>query len=68
MLRIFFFLLFYTTSMFVLVREVSCEQQIFRSSLLIQLANLCVLVGELSPLTFSVNIEELYGNSDSLML
>jgi hypothetical protein len=26
------------------------------------------LVGELSPLTFSVNIEELYGNSDSLML
>jgi hypothetical protein len=26
------------------------------------------LVGELSPLTFSVNIEEPYGNSDSLML
>jgi predicted ABC-type exoprotein transport system permease subunit len=36
---------------------VSCKQQIVGSSFLIQFAKLCLLMGELSPLTFSVSID-----------
>jgi hypothetical protein len=36
---------------------VSCKQQIVGSSFLIQFAKWCLLTGELSPLTFSVNID-----------
>jgi hypothetical protein len=38
------------------MRWVSCKQQIVGSSFLIQFARQCLLIGELSPLTFSVYI------------
>jgi hypothetical protein len=43
--------------LFLLVRWVSCKQQIIESAFLIQLVNLCLLMKELRPLTFSVSIE-----------
>jgi hypothetical protein len=44
--------------MFVSVcKVVSCEQQIVGSSFLIQFPNQWLLIGELNPLTFSVNFE-----------
>jgi hypothetical protein len=42
---------------FLSIRWVSCKQQIVGSSFLIQFASHCILKGELSPLTFNVNIE-----------
>jgi hypothetical protein len=39
------------------VRCVSYRQKIIRSGSLIQLDNLCLLIGELSPLTFRIMIE-----------
>jgi hypothetical protein len=42
--------------LFLSMRWVSCKQQIVGSSLLIQCVKQCVLMGELSLLTFSVNI------------
>jgi hypothetical protein len=43
--------------LFLSMRWVSCYQQIVGSSFLIQFAKLCLLMGELSPLTFSVSID-----------
>jgi hypothetical protein len=49
---------FHPKQVFVSVNEmVSCKQQIVGSSFLIQFAKQCLLMGELSPLTFSVNID-----------
>jgi hypothetical protein len=41
---------------FMSIRWVSCKQQIFGSTFLIHFAEWCLLMGELSSLTFSVNI------------
>jgi hypothetical protein len=44
--------------LFLLMRWVSCKQHIVGSSFLIQFAKWCLLMGELSPLTFSVSIDK----------
>jgi hypothetical protein len=43
--------------LFLLVKWVSCRQQIVESSFLIQFANRCLLMGEFSLLAFSVSID-----------
>jgi hypothetical protein len=43
--------------LFLLVRWVSCKQQIVEPSFLIQFIKLCLLMGELSPLTLSVSTD-----------
>jgi hypothetical protein len=44
--------------LFLSVRYVSCKQQLVWFCFLIQHASLCLLIGALRPLTFSVNIDK----------
>jgi hypothetical protein len=55
--QIFFHPFTLSWCLFLSMRWVSCEQQIVGSSFLIQFAKRCLLMGELSPLTFIVSID-----------
>jgi hypothetical protein len=43
--------------LFLWIRCVSCKEQIVQSSFLVQFLKECLLIGELSPLTFSINTD-----------
>jgi hypothetical protein len=55
---IFFQPFIFSQCLFLSMRWLSCRQQIVGSSFLIQFASQCVLMGEFSPLTFSVYIDK----------
>jgi hypothetical protein len=55
---IFFQPFTFSQCLLLFMRWVSCTQKIVGSSFLIQFANQCLLMGEFSPLTFSVSIDK----------